>query len=89
MKWFKLILFAIVIVLAVMLGFSIIGFVYSALWYAFWIGVLALGGYIGYKILSKGGSLELEGRDAVSQIELENAKLVKSLDDYKREATKK
>lgn len=89
MKWFKLILFAIVIVLAVMLGFSIIGFVYSALWYAFWIGVLALGGYIGYKVLSKGDSLELEGRDAVSQIELENAKLVKSLDDYKREATKK
>lgn len=89
MKWFKLILFAIVVVLAVMLGFSIIGFVYSALWYAFWIGVLALGGYIGYKVLSKGDSLELEGRDAVSQIELENAKLVKSLDDYKREATKK
>jgi len=89
MKLLKLILFAIVVILAVMLGFSIIGFVYSALWYVFWIGVLALGGYVGYKILSKGNSLELEGRDAVSQIELENAKLVKSLDDYKREATKK
>lgn len=89
MKLLKLILFAIVVILAVMLGFSIIGFVYSALWYVFWIGVLALGGYVGYKILSKGDSLELEGRDAVSQIELENAKLVKSLDDYKREATKK
>ncbi len=88
MKLLKLILFAIVVILAVMLGFSIIGFVYSALWYVFWIGVLALGGYVGYKILSKGDSLELEGRDSVSQIELENAKLVKSLDDYKREATK-
>jgi 4-hydroxybenzoate polyprenyltransferase len=83
MKLFKLILWGLVIVIAVLLGFSIIGFVYSALWYLFWIGVIALGGYIGYKILKKGSNLELEGRDKVSKIELENAKIVKSLEDYK------
>ncbi len=88
MKLLKLIFFAVVVLLAVMLGFSIIGFVYGALWYLFWIGVLAVGGYVGYKVLSKGNNLELEGRDAVSQIELENAKVVKSLEEYKRQNIK-
>ncbi len=88
MKIFKLILYALVIVLAVMLGFSIIGFVYSAIWYLFWIGVLAITGYAGYKFLKKGNNLEIEGRDPVSQIELENAKVVKSLEDLKRKYTK-
>lgn len=84
MKWFKLILLALVVVLAVMAGFWIIGVISSVIWYLFWIGVLAIGGYVGYKVLSKGSSLELEGRDEVSQIELENAKIIKSLEDYKQ-----
>lgn len=84
MKWFKLILLALVVVLAVMAGFWIVGVISSLIWYLFWIGVLAIGGYVGYKVLSKGGSLELEGRDEVSQIELENAKIIKSLEDYKQ-----
>jgi 4-hydroxybenzoate polyprenyltransferase len=83
MKVFKLILWGLVIVLAVVLGFSIIGFIYSALWYLFWIGAIALAGYIGYKIFKKDNTLELEGRDDISQIELENAKIVKSLEDFK------
>ncbi|MBX7171493.1 MAG: hypothetical protein K1X72_11100 [Pyrinomonadaceae bacterium] len=89
MKWFKLILLALVVVFAVMLGFWIIGVISSLIWYLFWIGILVLGGYIGYKVLSKGKNNELEGRDAVSQIELENAKIIKSLEDFKRETTKK
>ncbi len=88
MKLLKLILLAVVIIFAVLLGFSIIGFVYSALWYLFWIGVLALGGLVGYKVLKKGDTLEIEGRDSVSQIELENAKVVKSLEDYKQKYSK-
>ena len=84
MKWFKLILLALVAVFAVMLGFWIIGVISSLIWYLFWIGILVLGGYIGYKVLSKGKNNELEGRDAVSQIELENAKIIKSLEDFKQ-----
>ena len=84
MKWFKLILLALVVVLAIMAGFWIIGVISSLIWYLFWIGILAIGGYVGYKVLSKGSSLELEGRDEVSQIELENAKIIKSLEDYKQ-----
>lgn len=88
MKLLKLILLAIVVVLAVMAGFWIIGIVYSALWYLFWIGVLALGGYAGYKLLKKDEPLEIEGRDGVSQIELDNAKVVKNLEEYKRKYSK-
>ena len=89
MKWFKLILFAFVVVLAVMAGFWIIGVISGLIWYLFWIGVLVLGGYVGYKVLSKGKNNELEGRDSISQIELENAKIIKSLEEFKREASKK
>lgn len=89
MNWLKLILFAIVVVLAVMLGFAVIGFLYSALWYLFVFGILAIGGYIGYKVLSKGKNNELEGRDSVSQIELENAKIIKSLEDFKNQVKSK
>jgi hypothetical protein len=88
MKWFKLLLWAIIIIFGVLAGFWIISFLYSALWYLFWIGVLTFGGFIGYKLLKKNDNLELEGRDTVSQIELENAKLVKSLEEYKRETLK-
>lgn len=84
MNWLKIILFALILVFAVFLGLSVIGFLYSALWYLFWIGVIAIGGYIGYKFLFKGNKLEIEGRDPISQIELENAKVIKSLDDYKK-----
>lgn len=88
MKLLKLILVGLAIVFAVFLGFSIIGFVYSALWYLFWIGVLALGGYVGYKFLSKGDTLEIEGRDPVSELELDNAKVVKNLEEYKQKYSK-
>lgn len=84
MNWLKIILFALVLVFAVFLGLTVIGFLYSGLWYLFWIGVIALGGYIGYKIFSKSRKLEIEGRDPISQIELDNAKVIKSLDDYKK-----
>ena len=88
MTLLKLILAGLALVLAVMLGFWIIGFVYSALWYLFWLGVLALGGYVGYKVLKKGNTLEIEGHDAVSQMELDNAKMVKNLEEYKQKYSK-
>lgn len=84
MSWLKIILFALIVVFAVLLGFTVIGFLYNAFWYLFWIGIIALGGYVGYKLIRKGRNLELEEKDTVSQIELENAKVIKSLEDYKK-----
>ena len=84
MSWWKIILFAIVLVLAVYLGITVIGFLYSALWYLLAIGVIALGGFASYKYLTKGERKEIEGVNSVSQYELENAKIVKELEDLKR-----
>jgi hypothetical protein len=89
MKYIKLILLAIAIVFAVLLGFSIIGFIYSSLWYLFWVGVLVLGGYVAYRVVKRGETRELEEGDSVSRLELENAKIVKSLDDYKQKLRRK
>lgn len=84
MNWLKIILFALIVFFALFLGFTIIGFLYSALWYIFWIGIIVLGGYIGYKVLKKAKTPEIEGKDSVSQIELDNAKVIQSLKDYKK-----
>ncbi len=53
MNFIKIILIAIGLVLAAMLAFSVIGIVYSALWYLFLLGIVAVGGAIGYKLLMK------------------------------------
>jgi predicted membrane protein len=82
MKVFKLILFAISLVLALMLAFSIIGIVYSVLWYLFWIGVLAIAGFAGYKLLTKNDSPQLVSRNTAAEIEIESSR--KALEKYKR-----
>jgi hypothetical protein len=77
MKLFKFIIASVVVVLLVLLGFSIIGLVYSALWYLFWIGIIALAGYVGYKLfLGKDKNDFLPQGKPVSDIELEKAKQV-------------
>jgi uncharacterized membrane protein YbhN (UPF0104 family) len=82
MKLFKFIVAAIAVVLLVMLGFSVIGLVYSALWYVFWIGLAAIGGYAGYKFFLEKDETELLGEGKpISDIELEKAKKV--LEKYK------
>ena len=82
MNWIKIILIAIGIYLAVMLGLSVIGIVYSALWYLFWIGVLALGGVAGYKLLKKSEPKQIEQKEPIAISELRNAD--KTLEEYKR-----
>ncbi len=82
MSWIKIILIAIGIYLAVMLGLSVIGIVYSALWYLFWIGVFALGGVAGYKLLKKSESKQIESRQPIGISELKNAD--RALEEYKR-----
>lgn len=92
MSWWKIILFAIVVVLAVYLGFTLVGFLlgflYSALFYLFVIGVIALGGYAGYKYLTRSKQKEIEGGSYVSEYELENAKIVKELEDLQKKVNR-
>ena len=47
MKNIKFILIAVGLYLLVMLGFAVVGIVYSALWYLFLLGVIAVGGVVG------------------------------------------
>lgn len=82
MKWFKFILLAIGLVLAMMLAFSIIGIVYSVLWYLFWIGIIALAGIGGYKLLTKNDSPKLASRNTAAEIDIEGSRKV--LEKYKR-----
>ncbi len=82
MNWIKIILVAIGLYLAVMLGLSLIGIIYGALWYLFLIGVLALGGAAGYKFLKKAETKQIEERQPIGISELNNAD--KTLEEYKR-----
>ncbi len=82
MKIFKLILVAIGIVLVAMLAFSVVGIVYSALWYLFWIGVAALAGFTGYKFLQKADTGKLEEKTPTAISEMQNTD--RTLEEYKR-----
>ncbi len=81
MNWIKIVLIAIGIFIAVMLGFSLIGIIYSALWYLFWIGVIALAGTVGYKLLKKPETAQIKNREPIAISELKNAD--KTLEEYK------
>ena len=83
MKWLKYALIAIGLILAVMLIFPAIGFIYHALWYVFLVGVVAGGGYVGYKLLKKKHEpLKLKEKKPIGIAEIENAD--RTLDEYKR-----
>jgi hypothetical protein len=78
----KIILIAIGIFIAVLLGFTLVGIVYSALWYLFWIGVIAIAGTAAYKLLKKPKVAQIENREPIVISELKNAD--KALEEYKR-----
>jgi len=83
MKFIKLILIAVGLYLLVMLGFAVIGIVYSALWYLFWLGVIVIGGTVGYKLLKKDGEqTKLEDKTPIAIAEINNAD--RALEEYKR-----
>ncbi len=82
MKLAKIILLAVGIFIAVMLGFTLVGIIYSALWYLFWIGIIAVAGTVGYKLLKKPQNAQIENKEPISISELKNAD--KTLEEYKR-----
>ncbi len=83
MNFIKIILIAIGLVLAAMLAFSVIGIVYSALWYLLLLGIVAIGGAVGYKLLVKDKeSPKLEDKTPITIAEMKNAD--RTLEEYKR-----
>ena len=82
MNWIKIVLIAIGIFIAVMFGLSLIGIIYSALWYLFWIGILAVAGTVGYKLLKKPETKQIENREPIGISEFDNAD--RTLEEYKR-----
>jgi hypothetical protein len=65
------------------LGFAVIGIISSALWYLFWIGVIAIGGTVGYKLLKKEREQpKLEEKMPTGIAEINSAD--RSLEEYKR-----
>lgn len=83
MKYIKIILFAVGLVLAAMLAFSVIGIVYSALWYLFLLGIVAIGGAVGYKVLAgKKDSRQLNENTPTAVAEMDNAD--RTLEEYRR-----
>ena len=88
MNYIKLILIAVGLIIAVMLAFSIIGIVYSALWYLFLLGIVAIGGAVGYKLLVKEKeSPQLEDKTPATIAEMKNAD--RALEEYKRKYLQK
>ncbi len=85
MNWLKLILVAVGVVIAAMLAFSVIGIVYSALWYLFLLGIVAVGGTVGYKLLVKEKEtpqIENKTSTPITIAEMKNAD--RALEEYKR-----
>lgn len=83
MNFIKIILIAIGLVLAAMLAFSVIGIVYSALWYLFLLGIVAVSGAVGYKLLVKDKeSMRLEDNTPITIAEMKDAD--RALEEYKR-----
>ena len=83
MNIIKIILVAVGLIIAAMLAFSFIGIVYSALWYLFLLGVVAIGGAVGYKFLVKEKqSPQLEDKTPITIAEMKNAE--RTLEEYKQ-----
>ena len=83
MNYIKIILIAVGLVIAAMLAFSIIGIVYSALWCLFLLGIVAVGGAVGYKLLVKyKESPQLDDKTPITIAEMKNAD--RALEEYKQ-----
>lgn len=88
MNWLKYILIALGLLFAGMILFSLIGLITTAVYFLLIIGVLGGAGYLGYKLLKKEAALELENKNPITKIEIDNVKTVKQLEEYKRKYLK-
>ncbi len=83
MSFIKILLIAFALILLGMLAFPLIGFIYNALWYLFWIAVVGIGGYVGYKMLTKDSETKrLEDKSPFALDGMENVN--QAFEDFKR-----
>ena len=91
MSFWKFLLFLLALVVGGYLLFWVFGILAGLLWYAVIIGIIALGGYAGYKLFLSGGNEEeaplLEEKKPVGISEMQN--LDRALEEYKRKALDK
>lgn len=90
MSIWKFLLFLLALVISGYLLFWVFGILAGILWYAVIIGVLAVGGYAGYKLFLGGKEEEppqLEEKKPVGIAEMQN--LDRALEEYKRKALDK
>lgn len=88
MNWLKIILILLGILLGAWAVFWVIGILYGALWYLLILGVLGIGGYVGYKLLKPDAKPQIESKTPVSQIELEIAKNERLIEEMKSKQLK-
>ena len=89
MKWLKFLLLLLAVGVGAYLLFYLIGFLYSILWYLFWIGLVAIGGTVGYKLFLSGSDDEkpqLEEKKPTAISEFDEAD--RALEEIKRKYLK-
>lgn len=83
MNIIKIILAAIGLIIVVMLAFSLVGIISTALWYLFLLGIVAIGGAVGYKLLTKEKeSKQLNENTPIAIAEMDRAD--RTLEEYRR-----
>jgi hypothetical protein len=83
MNFIKFLLVVVGLILAGMLAFPLIGFIYNALWWLFWLAVIGIGSYVGYKWLTKDSETKLlEDKTPFSIGGMDNVN--KAFEDFKR-----
>lgn len=83
MNLVKVILAVIGLAVAAIIALSVVGIIYTAVWYLFLLGVVAIGGAVGYKFLKKQEEpAKLENNVTVKIAEMKNAD--RTLEEYKR-----
>lgn len=83
MSFIKILLIAFALILLGMLAFPLVGFIYNVLWYLFWIAIIGIGGYVGYKMLTRDKQpKQLADRSPFALDEMDNFN--KAFEDFKR-----
>ncbi len=83
MSYIKIILVVLGLIVAAMLALSVFSILYSALWYLFLLGIVAIGGAVGYKVLTnKKDSRQLNENTPIAIAEMDNAD--RTLEEYRR-----
>lgn len=85
MNWLKILLIILAIGIGAYLLLWLFGIIYGLLWYIFWIGLIAVGGTVGYKLLfgkEEENIPQLEEKTPIGIAEIQNADRI--LEEYKR-----